>query len=197
MGCVENGPGLYGYMHMFMGGDEAQNSNDPLFLSMYAFADMLWWKWQRMHDGMNNPALSFRGNKKETLLPFEENVEDVFSVEEMGYTYYDPLEETFKPGQDKPCYTAEKGGDIDIALLGHQVFEKLPNNITELVKIPRKTSLLNVEMWKQWMQLKLQHHQVPTAVELEGDLKMWAHLASWPSFLQQELSGAANKSSNY
>jgi len=220
--CVENGPGLYGYMHMLMGGDEAQNSNDPLFLSMYSFADMLWWRWQRMHDGMNNPALSFRGNRKETLLPFEENVEDVFSVEEMGYTYYDPLEETFKPGQDKPCYTAEKGGDIDIALLGHQVFEKLPNNITELVKIPRKTSLLNVEMWKQWMQLKLQHHQVPTAVELEGDLKMWAHLASWPSFnnsnwnsqedyglgvplsmimpeffLQQELSGAANKSSNY
>lgn len=37
-------------------------------------------------------------------------------------------------------------------------------------------------MWRQWVQLKLQHHQVPTAMELEGDLKLWSHLASWPSF---------------
>jgi len=221
--CVENGPGLYGYMHMFMGGDEAQNSNDPLFLSMYAFADMLWWKWQRMHDGMNNPALSFRGNKEEILLPFEEHVEDVFSVEEMGYTYSSPMElpQDARAGE-RPCYVEEKGGDIDLVLLGHQIFDKLPENITELVKIPRKTPLLSVDTWRQWVQLKLNHSQVPTAVELEGDLKMWSHFASWPSmnetdwrtqedyglgipvsmvipefFLQAELFGQRNTSSNY
>ncbi len=55
------------------------------WLDRYAFADMLWWKWQRMHDGMSNPASTFRGNREEVLLPFEEKVEDVFSVEEMGY----------------------------------------------------------------------------------------------------------------
>jgi len=224
---IENGPGLLGYMQMFVGGENAKTSKDPLFLSMYAFADMLWWKWQRMHDGMNNPANTFRGNRKEVLLPFEEKVEDVFSVEEMGYTYASPLEDpssSRKQGLDeeKPCYTAQKGGRIDIALLGHQVFEKLPNNITELVKIPRKTSLLSVDVWRRWVQQRLKHSQVPTAMELEGDLKMWSHLASWPSFnnsnwrsqedyglgvplsmlmpdffLQQELSGSQNRSENH
>lgn len=181
--CIENGPGLYGYMHMFLGGDEAQNSNDPLFLSMYAFVDMLWWKWQRMHNSIDLPTI--RGNPEEILLPFEEEVEDVFSVEEMGYTYSSPLEntdQTQQAAEGRSCYVEEKGGSVDIVLLGHQIFEKLPSNISELVMIPRKTPLLSVDVWKQWVQLKLNHHQVPTAMELEGDLKLWAHLASWPSF---------------
>lgn len=180
--CVENAPGFYGFMHMFLGGDEAQNTNDPLFLSMYAFIDMLWWKWQRMHGAMANPATTFRGNKEEILLPFEDHIEDVFSVEEMGYTYASPLDQGFQASTAPTCYTEKKNGTIDLVLLGHQIFDKLPNNITELVRIPRKTPLLNVEVWKQWVQLKLRNNQVPTAVELEGDLKMWAHLASWPSF---------------
>ncbi len=32
---IENGPGLLGYMQMFVGGEDAKTSKDPLFLSMY------------------------------------------------------------------------------------------------------------------------------------------------------------------
>jgi tyrosinase len=48
--CLENCPGMYGYMNVWMGGKGEKHPSDPLFLSLVAYIDMLWWKWQRMHN---------------------------------------------------------------------------------------------------------------------------------------------------
>ena len=48
--CLENCPGMYGYMNVWLGAQGEKRPGDPLFLSLVASIDMLWWKWQRMHN---------------------------------------------------------------------------------------------------------------------------------------------------
>ena len=113
--------------------------------------------------GLNVPG--FMGDRSEILLPFDEPVEDVFSTEEMGYTY--SIVDANHTTEDKSCYV-EKGGEgegaEDVVLLGRQIFSQLPNNVTELSRIPRKAPLLNVDVWRKWMQVNLNHHHLPTMV---------------------------------
>ena len=179
--CLENCPGMYGYMNIFLGGRGAKNPGDPLFLSVLAYVDMLWWTWQRMHNSMKVPG--FMGDRNEILLPFQEHVQDVFSTEEMGYTYW--MGEENKGVGTPSCYEERgAGGDaamMDVVGLGREVFERLPSNVSQLAKIPRKSPLPKVDLWRQWIQVKLNHHHLPTPYELEKDLEMWARYSAWPS----------------
>jgi hypothetical protein len=134
------------------------------------------------------------GDRNEILLPFDEPVEDVFSTEEMGYTYSSGEKKsnsttttTTTAEEERSCYLEKGGGNTeDMVLLGHQIFSHLPNNVSELERIPRKAPLLNVDVWRKWMQVNLNHHHLPTKWELEKDLEMWARLSSWPSLNMSE-----------
>mmetsp|Transcript_8515 Transcript_8515/g.21959 ORF Transcript_8515/g.21959 Transcript_8515/m.21959 type:complete len:727 (+) Transcript_8515:77-2257(+) len=178
---MENGAGMHGFVHMFLGGDMANlaSPNDPLFYAHHAHIDRVWWTWQRMHDSLGAP--SYKGDETLPMYPFDEAPRDSFSAEAMGYTYSNPLEnEDGDEEFNQPCFV-EKGSKADVVKIGEMVWNKLPNNLTELSRIPRKSDLPNSSLWTAWLDLKETQKNSLTMEDVERDLGSWARLAGAPT----------------
>ena len=152
---MENGLGLHGHLHMFLGGDMARvnSPKDPLFYAHHAFIDKLWWEWQMMHNELGSPA--YKGNATAPLYPFEESASDVFSVEDMGYTYSDPLVRDPSDNSTLPRYL-ELGGEEDIVALGERVWRGLPNNVTALKAVVKTAPRPASKFYVAWHEMKSQ-----------------------------------------
>ena len=152
---MENGLGLHGHLHMFLGGDMARMNSpkDPLFYAHHAFIDKLWWEWQMMHNELGSPA--YKGNATAPLYPFEESASDVFSVEDMGYTYSDPLVRDPSDNSTLPRYL-ELGGEEDIVALGERVWRGLPNNVTALKAVVKTAPRPASKFYVAWHEMKSQ-----------------------------------------
>ena len=177
---MENGFGLHGHLHMFLGGDMADldSPRDPLFYAHHAFVDMLWWRWQRMHNSMGSPA--YKGDAEAPLYPFSESAADVFSAEEMGYTYSNPLKRNTSDESTKPCFL-ERGGQRDIVALGERVWNNLPDSVAVLQQIPKKAPSPKPEYFSGWMRLKESQRNNPfRSVDIEDQLGTWANSVAAP-----------------
>ena len=152
---MENGLGLHGHLHMFLGGDMARvnSPKDPLFYAHHAFIDKLWWEWQMMHNELGSPA--YKGNATAPLYPFEESASDVFSAEDMGYTYSDPLVRDPSDNSTLPRYL-ELGGEEDIVALGERVWRGLPNNVTALKAVVKTAPRPASKFYVAWHEMKSQ-----------------------------------------
>ncbi|QDZ20169.1 tyrosinase [Chloropicon primus] len=163
---LENGLGLHGHLHMFLGGNMANvnSPKDPLFYVHHSFVDMLWWRWQKMHNRMGSPA--YKGNASAPLYPFKESASDVFSAEEMGYTYSNPLERDPKDNATIPCYL-EKGGERDIVSLGERVWTSLPDDVYRIRSVVRTAPRPNTRFFTEWQDLRTTAHEMQNAVDPE------------------------------
>ena len=163
---MENGLGLHGHLHMFLGGNMANlnSPRDPLFYAHHAFIDMLWWRWQRMHNSMTSPA--YKGDAEAPLYPFKESAYDVFSVEEMGYTYSNPLERDPADNATIPCYV-ERGGGEDIVALGERVWTSLPNDLYRLRSIPVNAPKPATRFFTRWLEFRNNRTEMEEEEETE------------------------------
>ena len=164
-------------MSMMLGGDKLQSSRDPLFWSLQAFIDNLWWRWEKIHYATTQPP--FYGNPNVTLDPFVDlTVEDVFSTEQLGYTYSNPLDVANKGNVS--CY-AERVDPVDIVALGERVWNSLPNDPEALASFPRVGPLPNPSYWAEWIKVRQTHLHPPTKDEMSCNLETWSELAACPS----------------
>jgi tyrosinase len=178
---MENGFGLHGHLHMFLGGNMADlnSPKDPLFYAHHSFVDMLWWRWQRMHNSMGSPA--YKGDALAPLYPFSESAADVFSAEEMGYTYSNPLSRNTSDESTRPCFL-ERGGERDIVALGEKVWESLPTSVSVLRQIPITGPSPKQEYFVQWMELKETQNpsEVFRSVDIQEQIGTWTQRAAAP-----------------
>ena len=177
---LENGFGLHGHLHMFLGGNMANlnSPKDPLFYAHHSFMDMLWWRWQKMHNSITSPA--YKGDAEAPLYPFRESASEVFSSEEMGYTYSNPLKRDPKDNTSIPCFL-EKGGRKDIVALGERVWTNLPNDVKALRQIPRRAPLPETRYWSQWLSLQEEQKGAISVEEIEAQISSLTDVIAQPS----------------
>ena len=88
---------LAGYLHTFIGGTMASSAAayDPVFLSIYAYIDMLFWRWQKDHPD-NSVAMASSDLSDLRLAPFGLTLKEAFNAEDVCVTY-------IPSGYGRPC----------------------------------------------------------------------------------------------
>ncbi|KFM81707.1 Tyrosinase, partial [Stegodyphus mimosarum] len=99
--------GISEYLHHMIGGDMETTSSphDPVFYSLHAYIDLLFWKWQKRH--FSAEAKRYVTNiLHSNLVPFNIQAQFLVDIEEsLCYTYSSPppLEENYNNVNDYGC----------------------------------------------------------------------------------------------